>query len=354
MIRDIRYLENTHLPDAEVVDHDETLDRLREFVTPSGDTTRICGTLGVVGPPGSGKTTVVTHALREFAPDGARIAHINCWRRRSRRDILHGVAAKLLPETDDVTDIETLPEPTGAPRYVVLDEADQLPDTDVLYDLAEAANLQTHLIAESLVDVDGRLDDRTRSRIRSGELIEFDAYSTEELACILRQRADHGLVDDAISDAELVRIASEAEGDARVAIDTLREAALRASSADASRIRPGHVAAALPVATPRERAGGRASGDTTRTQRGTTDAPPVGDLSPDCAVLSRLVADAGEITPGELYDRYRETADDPHSERWVRELLTQLQEYGVLERHGHGPATRWQVAEGGPRPYRDE
>ena len=79
------------------------------------------------------------------------------------------------------------------------------------------------------------LDERVRSRL-SPVLIEFPSYSPEELHVILTDRARHALAPDSWSPDIIRRLTALAWGDARLAVQTLRQAAASAEEAGNSTV----------------------------------------------------------------------------------------------------------------------
>jgi len=69
------------------------------------------------------------------------------------------------------------------------------------------------------------LNYRVGSRLSDVLAIEFDRYSSDELMEILEQRADAALANDAVKTEQLEAIVERAEGDARLVINALRNAA---------------------------------------------------------------------------------------------------------------------------------
>ena len=98
---------------------------------------------------------------------------------------------------------------------MILDEADQLDDRSVLYDLYALSGISMLLIANDTDAVLAGADERLTSRLRGREHVRFDRYGVAELTAILAARARWGLEAGAIDRAELETIADAAVGDAR-------------------------------------------------------------------------------------------------------------------------------------------
>jgi Cdc6-like AAA superfamily ATPase len=52
-------------------------------------------------------------------------------------------------------------------------------------------------------------------------------------------------------------------------------------------------------------------------------------------VVYEIITDHGEIEPRELYAEYRERADNPKSDRMVRNYLKKMERYNLVRSEGH-------------------
>jgi Cdc6-like AAA superfamily ATPase len=50
--------------------------------------------------------------------------------------------------------------------------------------------------------------------------------------------------------------------------------------------------------------------------------------------LYDIITNTGEITPGDLYERYCAAVSDPKTRRTVRNYLSKLSEYNLIAAHG--------------------
>lgn len=80
------------------------------------------------------------------------------------------------------------------------------------------------------------LNNRLTTQLQTATRIKFNRYSVDELVGILEPRVERGFDEGVVSIELLEVIASAASGDVRVAIETLRVAARRASQQGANRI----------------------------------------------------------------------------------------------------------------------
>lgn len=293
--------------------------------------------LVLVGPSGTGKTSSSRYLLDRLAAHAGDLhtAVVNCWSAHSRYRVLYRIveaiegagvrtrdhaAAALL---DAIREIET-------PTVVVLDEADQLAEPEVLYDLYESPNLAVVVTANDRAGVAAGLDERIQSRLRTFREVDFDPYTAPELDVILEQRARYGLQPDAIDPALRTDIARAANGNARDAIAALEGAARRAVQDGAATIDAEHV----------ERAIATASHDV---RRATLDR-----LNDHQRAIFDLLARAGPLSPGTIYERYRERMDDPRSRRTVRKYVRKLEQYDLLVASGAAQSRTYRLAPDAP------
>jgi orc1/cdc6 family replication initiation protein len=329
MIEDARVLQPEFVP-RDVIHRDHEVQYLSSVLEPilNGDPAE---PVFLHGPSGSGKTCIARFTVDRLRQNVVELTtqYVNCWRHYNRFKTLH----KLLEGIDQAFDIhrqstprdvlvDRLDEYTGGPYVVVLDEVDQLEDKDVLYDLYRIPAITMILIANNEDEVFAEFDERIRSRLTAATSIEFQPYSTNELTGILGDRVKWGLEPGVITDDQLHRIADAAAGDARTAIGVLRNAAKQARSNGLDIITDEVISEAIPEATREIRQ---------------TD---LDRLIPDQRLLYDLIVDAEEISPGDLYDRYQEEADDPKSRRMVRSYLSKMEHYNLIEADG---ATRGRI-----------
>lgn len=274
-----------------------------------------------------GKTCIAKFAVDQLHETVLNLNHtyINCWQNYSRFQtlyrVLEGVGQSLdIHRESTPTDkmLDRLRDYDGPPYVIILDEVDQHEDTSVLYDLYRVREVSMVLIANREVELFTRLDDRVASRLTAATRIHFDRYDVGELVSILEDRARWGLRDDAVTTAQLEMIADTAAGDARVAIGTLRAAARKAVEQGRDQITDTLIEEAEPKA------------------KAEIQQKTVEKLTPDHRLVYDIIHDHGEIVPGNLYEEYREQADDPKTERTVRNYLRKLEHYNLIEANGEG------------------
>lgn len=200
------------------------------------------------GPPGTGKTSTSRYMLTQLK-DAYRVygVYVNCWKDDSLYAVLEKVITDLrilgAEKPDASFKMERLQRHLkDTPLVLVLDEIDQPPPKErnsILYNLSELQNVGLICICNSRQFLFG-LDERIKSRLNVTQ-IEFRPYSVSDLAYILSLRAETALVPRTWDKALLERISEMAEGDARIAIQTLKNAAYYAEKSNASQILPEHV-----------------------------------------------------------------------------------------------------------------
>jgi Cdc6-like AAA superfamily ATPase len=282
-------------------------------------------TILITGPPGSGKTCIATYTVDQFCQETSEVdaVYVNCWEDHSPFQTLY----RILDELEGAADIHRQSTATDVILdrmrdydekhcVLILDEVDQLDDEDILYDLLNLPRFSLLLIANREENLLDGLDDRLASRLGGCERIHLDRYAEDELVDILDERAAAGSVSRDIKRSEFERIADAADGDARVAITTLRIAARRADEDAADRITQDLVERALPEAR-RE----------LRQQH-------VDRLTSHQQAVFRVIEEQERIAPQELFEEYRSRVEEPKSNRTVRTYLKKLERYGLIVAEG--------------------
>jgi orc1/cdc6 family replication initiation protein len=323
MIRDARVLRAGFVP-QEVEHRDAEVNHLSSVLRPltDGDPAE---TAIVTGPSGAGKTCIsqfVTERLREEALD-IEATYINCWRNYTRFRTLYQILDDI-GRTIDIHRqstphdelIDRLQQYDGNRTVVILDEADQLEDTSVIYDLHSLPQFAVICITNNEEDLFGRVDDRLVSRLRASEHVRMDKYADEQLFDILSARVRCGLEEDVITDEQLYSIADAAAGDARLAIGILRTAASTADRETHDRITDEVLSDAATAAR-------------TQIRQKSLDS-----LTPHQRIVYDIIKDDGPLSPTEIYEEYVEEVEDPRTKRTVRTYLSKMSQYNLLVAEG--------------------
>lgn len=159
------------------------------------------------------------------------------------------------------------------------------------------------------------MDDRIKSRL-SLKQIEFLPYSDEDLLYILEQRANFALHPDSWTKETLGKIAHLAEGDARVAIQTLKNAAYNAENDYSQEIKNKHIKSAYNSA------------------KDIKKIYLLNKLTEHHRILHGLIKKAGEIKSGILWKEYlkecKKLKRQPIAQRTYSEYVNKLIELDLV------------------------
>ncbi len=333
MIHDARVLEDDFLPQEVIHRHDE-MNHLSAALEPAVDGERP-GDVLMAGPSGAGKTCIARYAVAELerAVLDIETQYVDCWQHSNHFRILYkvleGVSTtydihRSTPRDEMVKRLEAVEQP----YVIILDEADQVEDSDLLRELYGIPAVSMVLIANRERDIVGTLDERLQSRLRSATTIRFDQYADAELEAILADRIEWGLAPGVVTDAQVARIAGAAAGDARDAIGILRSAARTAEHAGADTICDTHIETAIPEA------------------RATIRQKSLEKLTDHQRVVYDILVEDGPLSPQELYAQYQSAVDDPRTKRTLTNYLGKLAQYNLVEAEGRGPSRAYRVVTG--------
>ncbi|WP_336003387.1 Cdc6/Cdc18 family protein [Halorientalis halophila] len=332
VIQNARVLQDDFLP-KEIVHRHEEVNQMSKALEPVLDDDRPQDTF-LVGPSGAGKTCIARYTVDKLQEQVLDVEshYIDCWQHSNRfrvlYKILEGVGTSYdVHRSTPLDEMVSRIEAVDSPYLLVLDEVDQLEDKGVLRKLYPMPHITMVLIANRKREVTASLDERLQSRLRSSVTISFDRYTQAELVSLLEDRIEWGLAPGAISTAQVERIADAAAGNARDAIGILRSAARNADHEGAAEIRPADVSAAIPTA--REELHERNLKKLTDDQRAVFD----------------VLAEADELPPREIYERYESRVPEPKTERTVRTYLRKLDDYDLVRSAGNGPNRTYEAIE---------
>jgi orc1/cdc6 family replication initiation protein len=334
MIQNARVLREHYVP-QEIEGRNQELNDLSRALAPIEDQ-EVAEDVFLFGPSGTGKTAIARYTLNELEREvlGVTTQYINCWDRYSRFGTLHDVIDGFTSTVDihrqsTATDelLSKIKEYDGPPYVVVLDEADQLQDKKVLYDLYEVPNISMIMISNEENELFAQLGSRLHSRLHSARKIRLDRYSLAELADILEFRAQHALVEGAVSRENLELISDMSAGDARIGIGILRVAAGDADYEGAEIISAETIDEAASEA------------------RRTLHQKTLDQLREDQRLIYDIFREYRELEPAEVYELYGEQAEDPKTNRTVRNHLQKLQHYNLIIAEGEKRARTYRIRE---------
>ena len=249
-----------HIPE-EVLYRDMNIKELVLSVKPAfrGGKTQNCL---ITGPPATGKTTCSRIVSKEVGLwNKACVSYINCQ--------IYDTPFKVFSEIHKSI-FKFSPPETGVPLnavydkifshiskekktlLVILDETDRLffgHANDVFYKILRAyethPDARTCLWAISIKDNMHRLDDKVRS-VFIPNIVKFNKYNFAEMKAILRSRCDEGLYKGVVQE-DVLDMICENSADLRQAIETLRQAVVRAESHAQKKVSIIHLKTTAPL-----------------------------------------------------------------------------------------------------------
>jgi len=299
------------------------LKEVERCLSPALDNRKI-SSLFLVGPTGTGKTSVAKWILETHFQ--GQSVYVNCWKYRTSHDVLSEVLFTFqIPvfgresTSDLVTKVERIARRKST--IVCLDEVDRLQDVDLLYTLARSgiglilASTHYHTLVT--------LPSRIKSSLSLTE-VEFPQYSVEELVSILKDRIEYSLRPGVLASKLLRIIATAARGDARVGLETIRRAAIRAEE------RNGRKIALLDV------------------KAASTEANKLrleyflSKLNDHQRIIYDILTKEGRLDSGSVYRSYFGRVQNPVVDRAYRKYMRRMVELGLVKERGLG---RWKSFE---------
>ena len=356
---DKELLDIEHIPDEErIIGREDEISNLANSIHPAIRGGKPRNTL-IYGKTGTGKSLVakhVTQSAENFAHEqGTRLdrAYIDCTQATTETQVVIKLARTF--NQPDVTDISVPLSGLSTNAYydrlwqildslhdvviIILDEVDKLRENNVLMQLSRAGeagkidSCKVGILAISnKISFKDSLDERVLSSLQEREFI-FPPYDANQLREIMRHRQDAfregALTNDVIPLA--AAFAAQEHGDARKALDILRNAGELAKDDDSDVVREEHVRNA------REKA------DIDRFSKLLQDQPT---QSKAAVYALSLIADGSkqeEFPTREIYERYEQLTEsldiDPLSQRRMSDRLNEqafLDILGVTDRVGRG------------------
>jgi len=356
---DKELLDIEHIPDEErIIGREDEISNLANSIHPAIRGGKPRNTL-IYGKTGTGKSLVakhVTQSAENFAHEqGTRLdrAYIDCTQATTETQVVIKLARTFNrpAETDISVPLSGLSTNAYYDRLwqildtlhdvviIILDEVDKLQENNVLMQLSRAGeagkidSCKVGILAISnKISFKDSLDERVLSSLQEREFI-FPPYDANQLREIMRHRQDafrEGvLTDDVIPLA--AAFAAQEHGDARKALDILRNAGELAKDDESDVVREEHVRNA------REKA------DIDRFSKLLQDQPT---QSKAAVYALSLIADGSkqeEFPTREIYERYEQLTEsldiDPLSQRRMSDRLNEqafLDILGVTDRVGRG------------------
>jgi len=302
-----------YIPD-ELLHRDQELQAIAGSIKPIL-TRRQPQNIFIHGPSGCGKTTCVRYLVRQLLEQSSAVlpVYVNCWKDSTQMAVYNRIVEEMrlpLPRrglaADEVFDrIMQFIRNYRKPVLLVLDEVDGLEDDKLLYAVSRSNEKQLSFGVVAITNNKNflaKLDSRVRSSLRFSEM-EFREYSEEQLAAILRTRAERALSAGSYDDKLLLKIARSVEdGSARVVLERLWKAAKHAEAAGRQKIMLQDFEDIL-------------------SDRPAFKLPELG-LSPEESFILELLK-AGELPASRIYERFTEKV--PKTKRQIRNYLDALE-----------------------------
>lgn len=321
MIRRPRVLDPDETPDQElIVYRGSELDDVRTAVKRLRRG-RESSPFVLHGPPGTGKTMVARHVLEDHVDDAITTAYVDCWHDYDSYHLLEAVVDALglrvvhhnsTPHSALIDALQTQRDETCV---VVLDELELVQDADPLVQLSDAPGIEVVAIVNDPDEIQDQVSAAWGS-LHDRQYLQFASYGVGSLTEIMRTRAEHGLRDGALPERRAEDIAESVDGDARLGICTLREAAKQAQDVRTNEISPEHICSGLESA--QRELHQRHLDRLTDHQR---------------VLYSLLSPDSGRL-PATLHEDYSNEVDTPRSLKSVRSYLRKMEWYGLVTSDG--------------------
>ncbi|MFB6192719.1 MAG: Cdc6/Cdc18 family protein [Candidatus Nanohaloarchaea archaeon] len=332
IIEDARVLSADYLPNK-MVHRDSERQAIAENLKPILEGEQPIDML-LHGPPGTGKTAMANYVVEELENHASNLEYgsVQCFRNPSRFEAYYQLVRDMGEfVTRDGTATEELldiieEKARKRPMVVIIDELDQLKDESFLYDISRL-NTVGKIMISNTETVFGRLDQRIQSSFSTREDIRFESYSEKELTDILLDRRKHGLKPETVSRKQLERIAERSNGDARVAIGTLRLAARKAEREGLEEITDSIIEESFSDAVEKDKS------------------LSLNRLNSHQRILYNVIKKEGDVAPGDLYEEYRSKAEEPKNKRTLRRYLNKMQDFGLIEAKGEKRGRRYSIAE---------
>lgn len=275
------------------------------------------------GASGSGKTATSRYVLKQMRQEAnVNGVYVNCWESHTLHFIMEKIVTdlRLLHTAQSSTTYKLMKfqrHIQSEPFIIVLDEIDKPEPKErntILYALSTLGKVGLLCISNDKLAF-YTLEERVKSRLNPVQ-VEFHPYTKADLLEIISQRADLSLTPGTWSRQLLEKIVNLSGGDARVAIQTLKDAANDAQINRDKVIAESHI-----------RNGWKNAQNWKRTYLLET-------LTPDHRLLYNLVKDNPGIVSGSLWQTYmlqtKEKGGEPIAVRTFSKYVSRLRDLGLI------------------------
>ena len=332
IIRDMKYLEESYVPE-EIRFRGGQLKEIARCISPllhGRDMINIF----IYGSTGTGKTSSVKWAFRQIGEETSKVltAYVNCWENPTnyaiateimKQTIQHGELRALSFKRNFAEIINEVKEALSKSRkrlIVALDEIDKAEDTDIIYALSRN-NIGIIMISNdpyALKDIDKRIESSLHFTS-----IEYKPYTLDEMMNILKERAINAFYPGAFPQAFIRVAAVNAQGDARVGIAIMRNAALIAESKNKKKVEREDLVEAVKMS------------------RRVKVSQVLSTLKREILLLYEIIEKKEEVDAGELWEEYKRVMKSEGkeiSERTFRNYIQKLISLKLIKSKGE---TRW-------------
>ncbi|WP_121744432.1 Cdc6/Cdc18 family protein [Natronorubrum halophilum] len=337
MIKD-RWVFDDAYP-TDILHRNEELNSLSRLLKPATAGDRAHDIL-IHGPSGVGKTATARWMLRDLRKRAAVSSALLECSGQTANGIIHEAVEKYPAGTVVQRNqprselVQTLEKIVDEPYIIVLDEADVIPDLDVLEDLLSIELVSVIAITHSENEWLNRVDRDLRPRFRGDSQIDYRKYHVPELVDILEPRVEHGLIGRPVSTDQLEWIADETGGVARWAIKSVLAAAELAGERGHESIHESDVADSFERAKAKIREANLQSLPVTH-QR--------------LYELVRAVGPTGGVKMKRAYLEHQEAIagrdNDPVTWRQAGNYLSKMEDYDLIRMPGETNATVYEAVD---------
>jgi len=330
IIKDIDVLQEDYLPE-------KIIGRKKEIEAISSNVKHLFYNRPMInlflhGPTGTGKTSVIQYVIHLVHRETSKVkgVYVNCWHHDTAYAVLLRIAEVLHPEMKlakikrsnaEILDLINFKK-GNTKIFVVLDEVDKLKNDEILYMLSREG-YGIMMISNYNIALD-KLDMRVRSSLSYID-IEFKPYGFEDLYAILKDRSKYAFYDGTFPDAFLKVAAKNANGDARVAISIIRNAALFAEQEGKGKVERNHILRAL------------------KSVKGVKEQELERQLVGKTKQIFEVIKEIGEGDAKEIAKAYKQKYGEEIHERTLRYYLQELVAKGLINTKGEKRWKRYEV-----------
>lgn len=321
LVNNFEFFNEEYLPHS-LIGRDNHIKQVAFCISPAAEGEKAIHAW-IHGRPGTGKTSVCRHILNNISNTvNIQGVYVNCWENPSFFSILDKIIRDLRILGADKLNKSFKYERfcrhiQDKPFIIFLDEIDKIPKKDmddVLYNFCNGKNIGIVAISNSRYSI-LNLDERVRSRLNA-QAIEFQTYSEKDIESILSSRAMYALIPKSYTGSIIKHIAKLSDGDARVALQTLRNSAYLAENNNENQISFRHVEQGYSSA------------------KGISNAYNLSKLTKHHRILYTIIIEKGKVLSGDLWNAYIEKCGElkiqPIANRTFSDYINKLADIDAI------------------------